>query len=104
VLRIALHRVLFTPVAICLVLLGRRSVGPPKLTEKGDGSLLLKRLPSPFPRRVEVSGGCNGEVLRWITIKAVGAFVEGPLLDRLIRAYRARGWPHEVVPVPAADK
>jgi hypothetical protein len=53
---------------------------------------------------VEVSGGCDGDVLRPLTIKAAGASMEGPLLDRLIRAYRARGWRHEVVPRPAADK
>jgi hypothetical protein len=60
-----------------------------------------RRIPRIF---VEVSGGCDGEVLRPITIKAAGASLEGPLLDRLIRDYRAQGWQHEVVLVPAADK
>ena len=53
---------------------------------------------------VEVSGGRDGDVLRPITIKASGASLERQLLDRLIRAYRVRGWQHEVVPLAAADK
>jgi hypothetical protein len=53
---------------------------------------------------VEVSGGLDGDVLRPITIKVAGASLEGPLLDRLIRAYRARGWRHEVITLPVADK
>jgi hypothetical protein len=50
---------------------------------------------------VKVSGGCDGGALRPITIKAAGASLEGQLLDRLIRAYRARGWHHEVIALPA---
>ena len=53
---------------------------------------------------VEVSGGREGDALRPITIKAAGASLEGPFLDRLIRDYRARGWRHEVIALPAADK
>jgi hypothetical protein len=53
---------------------------------------------------VAVSGGCDGDVLRPITIKTVGASMEGPVLDRLITAYRVQGWTHEVVTVPTADK
>jgi hypothetical protein len=53
---------------------------------------------------VEVSGGCDDNLLRPITIKTSGASLEGQLLDRLIPAYRARGWRHEVLPLSAADK
>jgi hypothetical protein len=52
---------------------------------------------------VEVSGGCEDELLRPITIKTSGASLEGQLLDRLIPAYRDRGWRHEIIPLPAAE-
>jgi hypothetical protein len=64
---------------------------------------------SPGDRRiplilVEVTGGCDEDFLRPIVIKTSGATLEGQLLDRLIRAYRVQGWPHEVVPFPATAK
>jgi hypothetical protein len=79
------------------------SFGHDKWTAQVDAyeGLDGRRIPRVF---VEVSGGCDRDVLRPITIKNSGAPLEGQLLDRLIRAYRARGWPHEVVSIPAADK
>jgi hypothetical protein len=53
---------------------------------------------------VNVSGGCDNDHLWPITIKTSGTPLEGYLLDRLIDAYRTRGWRHEVIPLPAADK
>jgi hypothetical protein len=61
-----------------------------------------RKLPLIF---VEVSGGCDDEdLLRPITIKTSGASMEDSLVDRLIRAYRDRGWQHAVVSTPATDK
>jgi hypothetical protein len=60
-----------------------------------------RRIPLIF---VAVSGGCDEDILRPITIETAGASLEKPLIDRLIRAYRARGWRHEVVPLPAVDE
>ncbi len=53
---------------------------------------------------VEASGGCDQGILRPITIRISEAPQKGLFLDRLIRAYHARGWLHEVAPGPSADR
>jgi hypothetical protein len=60
-----------------------------------------RRMPLIF---VEVSGGCEEDLLRPITIKTSGASMEGQLLDRLTSAYRSRGWQHMVISLPAGHK
>jgi len=59
-----------------------------KWTEHLDASESLDGRSIPL-MVVEVSGGCDGDLLRPITIKTAGASMEGQLLDRLIRAYRS---------------
>jgi hypothetical protein len=51
---------------------------------------------------IEVEGRCDGDVLRPLVIFAAGFPKEGPLIDRLIHEYRARGWPYQVVARPSA--
>jgi hypothetical protein len=53
---------------------------------------------------IVVSGGCAEDLLQPITIRTSGAPLEGQLLDRLIDAYRTRGWQHEVIPLRAAEQ
>jgi hypothetical protein len=53
---------------------------------------------------LDESGGCDDDGVRHITIKTAGAPLEGPLVDRLIDAYRSRGWKCDVVPISAANE
>ena len=58
-----------------------------------------------MPRiHLQVSGGCDDDVLRHIAIKASGASVEGQLVDRLVATYRTRGWKYDVVPPSDTNK
>ena len=72
------------------------SFGIDKWTERLDAYERLddRRIPLIV---VEVSGGCDEDVLRPITIKTAGASMDGQFLDRLIRCLRpgvaARGRP-----------
>jgi hypothetical protein len=87
-----------------LSFLTKNSFGLDKWTEELDAyedSLDGRRMPL---ISVEVSGGCDEDHLRPITIKISGASLEGRFVDRLTRAYQDRGWQHEVVPVPTAHE
>jgi hypothetical protein len=53
---------------------------------------------------VQVTGGCQDDVLQPITIKTSGGSMGGQLVDRMVRTYRDRGWQYEVVTLSTTNR